>query len=1067
MKHSFAVALTGLVTLWIGTALTGAAPASGQDADDVYWDWPVGLCVDQLFVPGYGYTIQQDFANEYNNVSYRCGLDEAGNETGINCWHAGLDIFRNRTGDDRDDTRTDPVFAAADGRVVAVTNWGGVNSNGLGYGYGVLVEHDVPPDENGVVDPIYAQYLHLQTVAVEVEERVRRGQPLGTISQYPDAADHLHFETRPTLRVKHCPETTTNCVAANIKTSCRGNGYSLIADGLGDQLDDWRFDHPVDTYFGNRPPFPADVITDLNPQIYSMTDVDSTEQGIFPLGEWGVADSTPRRVTPDPDDPIASQGTDEAWYDVTYRVDEDTTREGFVQSYVHSADFLATIAIGERVRVGREWQAPSEDPVVDFRFGDGCTEADETCCLTDEAVINHAPGSPNGAVSGTICQEPPYGDLVAGFCDKVAPFTDVSEPVITLGTAAEVNFRGGVALEVALRLDSSAGDQLIAARGEEGTEAWKLAVADGSLVFTARYANGNTESLEYALPNPACRTNSVAFQCTCVADSAEDECDGVYQDFALATFYPNGSTAPLDCSTVDTACNTLDTSIPRGCIDDYGYQQWRHVAVAATADPDGEQTMRLYWDGAEVDEQDLPRQLGDDLGELRVGENLEGSLDNLRIWAYPAEEEEVVQVDSVLIIDSSGSMATYDPVNQRKNAAYVYFDVSPEDDRVGVVDFDSDAKSISLKSLADAGQKQQLETWVRTEIDSSGLTDITDGVAEGCDVLMPAATDDTIKTGILLTDGISPWNDDAKECFLQEGWTLHALGFGGADDGLLGDVVEGTGGEALVLPNAQYALCELQQIRARVVGGTEIPCEARVIQPYGNFFYTEVVLPEHDYLASFSAWEGSDVVMSLESPSGRIIDRDTASPDVVHRAGPTYEMYRVNGPEPGTWRFHFFGADIPPGGEEVVYGGSLFSAVPGPGTPGGGGNSGAPDVSAAVPSVGELWPPNHKMTDVEILGVTDPQGQNVTITFLSVTQDEPVAGPGQNSAPDAEGLGTPIASLRAERDGNGNGRVYEITFEARDAGGAAAVGSVRVCVPHDRGGEPCIDDGQAYDSTLP
>jgi hypothetical protein len=108
------------------------------------------------------------------------------------------------------------------------------------------------------------------------------------------------------------------------------------------------------------------------------------------------------------------------------------------------------------------------------------------------------------------------------------------------------------------------------------------------------------------------------------------------------------------------------------------------------------------------------------------------------------------------------------------------------------------------------------------------------------------------------------------------------------------------------------------------------------------------------------------------------------------------------------------------------------------------------------------------MIDIQILDVVDPDGDPVTITITAITQDEPVNQTGsKKKEPDAEGIGTDTAWVRAERDGNGNGgRVYEITFEASDDKGATAEGSVFVCVPHDQGEDTvCINDGQNYDST--
>jgi len=55
-------------------------------------------------------------------------------------------------------------------------------------------------------------------------------------------------------------------------------------------------------------------------------------------------------------------------------------------------------------------------------------------------------------------------------------------------------------------------------------------------------------------------------------------------------------------------------------------------------------------------------------------------------------------------------------------------------------------------------------------------------------------------------------------------------------------------------------------------------------------------------------------------------------------------------------------------------------------------------------------------------------------------------------------------SLRAERQGPGNGRVYRIAFTASDGQGDSCSGTVAVGVPHDVKDTP-VDDGQTFDST--
>ena len=129
-----------------------------------------------------------------------------------------------------------------------------------------------------------------------------------------------------------------------------------------------------------------------------------------------------------------------------------------------------------------------------------------------------------------------------------------------------------------------------------------------------------------------------------------------------------------------------------------------------------------------------------------------------------------------------------------------------------------------------------------------------------------------------------------------------------------------------------------------------------------------------------------------------------------------------------------------------------------------------PDCSAASSSIDHLWPPNHKFVDVGVLGVTDPDGDAVTITVDSIFQDELTDTVGDGSfAPDGMGVGTDTASVRAERSGDpnepGNGRVYYIGFTADDGIGGTCDGVVEVGVPHEVKGTP-IGEGPLFDSTV-
>jgi len=117
----------------------------------------------------------------------------------------------------------------------------------------------------------------------------------------------------------------------------------------------------------------------------------------------------------------------------------------------------------------------------------------------------------------------------------------------------------------------------------------------------------------------------------------------------------------------------------------------------------------------------------------------------------------------------------------------------------------------------------------------------------------------------------------------------------------------------------------------------------------------------------------------------------------------------------------------------------------------------------ALPVV--LWPPNHRMVEVAASVVAGDACGTPTVSLESITSTEPddSAGNGDgNTLNDVQGaeLGSPVFNfaLRAERDGGGKGRVYEVTYSAVDGSGNRSSATSLVLVPHDQGGatEPLL-----------
>jgi len=118
----------------------------------------------------------------------------------------------------------------------------------------------------------------------------------------------------------------------------------------------------------------------------------------------------------------------------------------------------------------------------------------------------------------------------------------------------------------------------------------------------------------------------------------------------------------------------------------------------------------------------------------------------------------------------------------------------------------------------------------------------------------------------------------------------------------------------------------------------------------------------------------------------------------------------------------------------------------------------------------EIWPPNHKyrtfnLSDcvVEVQDACEgPINVDDAGTIVSIYSDEPEdaqgVGDGQ-TVDDIVILGSSSFKVRAERQGRGNGRVYGVTFDVADAAGNITTATCYVGIPHDKSGDPPVDDG--------
>ena len=129
-------------------------------------------------------------------------------------------------------------------------------------------------------------------------------------------------------------------------------------------------------------------------------------------------------------------------------------------------------------------------------------------------------------------------------------------------------------------------------------------------------------------------------------------------------------------------------------------------------------------------------------------------------------------------------------------------------------------------------------------------------------------------------------------------------------------------------------------------------------------------------------------------------------------------------------------------GDELYNAGPSWQPLPIPNHP--------PDCTGVTATPNVLWPPNHRFRRVALSGASDPDGDPLTLEITGVTQNEPVRGRSDHTAPDVRLYRhRDYVLLRAERNPHGRGRVYTIAFEVSD-GSDSCTGTALVRVPRHR-----------------
>ena len=106
----------------------------------------------------------------------------------------------------------------------------------------------------------------------------------------------------------------------------------------------------------------------------------------------------------------------------------------------------------------------------------------------------------------------------------------------------------------------------------------------------------------------------------------------------------------------------------------------------------------------------------------------------------------------------------------------------------------------------------------------------------------------------------------------------------------------------------------------------------------------------------------------------------------------------------------------------------------------------APAITHITATPNVLWPPNHKTVRVSVaVGVSDDSDPTPACRVSGVASNEPIG------ATDWEMTGALTVDLRAERFGQGTGRIYTLTVVCTNSSELSSTATVNVTVPHDQG----------------
>ncbi|MBP1909297.1 VWA domain-containing protein [Methanolobus bombayensis] len=195
-----------------------------------------------------------------------------------------------------------------------------------------------------------------------------------------------------------------------------------------------------------------------------------------------------------------------------------------------------------------------------------------------------------------------------------------------------------------------------------------------------------------------------------------------------------------------------------------------------------------------------------------------------------------VPMDVIFAIDSSGSMGSNDPAEDRLTAAKEFVDkMDSTKDTAGVVSWDSNIDFFESLSDDFSHIKDRID-----DVDSSGGTNLDVGLTKSIELL-----DSNPRSGasaeviIFLSDGQGTYYHSTAQDAADKGYTIYSIGLGGsAPDADLVDMANTTGGKFYSSPTAENLDDIYQDIYSEIAAST-IPYNVDVVEITQDYIIDE------------------------------------------------------------------------------------------------------------------------------------------------------------------------------------------------------------------------------------